>query len=107
MNSGQERRLLHGILQCFARRELGHLLRLDLDCLSCLGVASRSSGALGYLEGPEPNNGHVNALLQRLGDGRENSVNSTRSLLLRTGKLLDFLDQIRLVDVPLLFGLIH
>ena len=104
MKAGRERKLLHGILESFACRELGHFLRLDLDCLSCLRIASRSGCPLGYLEGPEPNNGYVNALLQRLGDGRKNSINSTRSLLLRTRELLNFLDQISLVHVPLLFG---
>jgi len=54
-----------------------HLLRLDPDFLFCLGIASRSGCLLGHLEGPEHNDGHVNALLQRLGDGPENSVNCT------------------------------
>jgi hypothetical protein len=51
---GTKRRLFHGIFQCFARRELGHFLRFDLDCLSGLEIASHPGYTLGYLKGSEP-----------------------------------------------------
>ena len=94
MDKSRKRKLLLGILQPLARRELGHLLGLDLDCLTCLGVVPLPGCSLGYLEGSEPDDSHVSTLLQGLGDGFEYGIDSSRSLLLRTGYLLDFLDEI-------------
>ena len=54
MNSGREKRLLHGILQGLARRELGNLLRFDLDFFTRLGVASVRAARLATLNVPNP-----------------------------------------------------
>ena len=54
-----DHKLFNGAFQTLTRRELRHFLRLDLDFLTCLGVASRSGCPLDYLEGPEPDRGTI------------------------------------------------
>jgi hypothetical protein len=69
-------RLFDGFLQGFARHKLGNFGGLYFDFRSGLRISARAGFALGHLEGPEADESDIIAFFKRLGDGRQQSVDS-------------------------------
>ena len=74
--------MVHGVLQCFARAELGLVGRRNLDLFPSTGIPTLGRTTVGDIEGSESDDPDFATSAQRSSDGFKNRFHGPRRVCL-------------------------